>query len=274
MIEFIKEHFTLKQYILLGILAVSGISLFIIGIINLPYVISGDADNLNQMLETGEEPKKLDIVEVDVKFVLCCYAESETGYRSIRTEKKHYIVILEDNKCMSLAVKDEATIAKLEKLMSATNKYLNGYDVDFPECVHFNAIIKDLNSNAESYYKEGLNYYGLTVNDAHFLELDVSKTRGMLAASLVCSVILMIGAVMYIKSSINDKKLKASSFNALENDNSSDPLKVFANRRIDDTFEDEYTMKNTVSNNSNQENMSYSNSNTTSGTSRFTLKKD
>lgn len=275
MFDFLKK-LNAKQASFLGFLLVIGIGMFIIGLFNLPYIITGKADDLNEMVMAGEEPSNLEIVELDVKYVLEIYAWSESGYRSMRTDKFHYLVMLEDGSCISLVIKqnDTETVNSLAMLMSATSSYLSGYSDDVPETVHITAVAKSLKGEKKNYYVSAAHEYGFATKDILMYELDTSKTRGALTAMLVIGVLLIIAGIMYLRQAANDKKAKARSFAALENDINNDPLRAFNNRNLseaDDKTDNEFET-NTIS---YQSNISQSSdASNTASTSKFTLKKD
>ena len=281
MIDFLKR-LTIKQVTVLAILLVAGISMFVIGLFNLPYIITGKADNLNDIVMSGEEPQKLDIVELDVKYVLCCYAHSETGYRSIRTKKYHYVVMLEDGSCMSLAVKDDEIRANLSQLMSATKSYMNGYTVQFPEPLHVTAVVKGLKNAAVDMYLDGIRVYDISSDDIIMLELDATKTREALTIILLLGVVLMIVGIVYVKNTAEEKKTKARSFAALENEVNYDPLKTFANKneintdKVTDTISTNGSTDGSIDGRISEQQLSDTKTTTSdsTSTSKFSLKKD
>lgn len=273
MIDFLKK-LTVKQVTVLAILLIAGISMFVIGLFNLPYIITGKADDLNDIVLSGEEPQKFDIVELDVKYVLCCYAHSESGYRSIRTKKYHYVIMLEDGSCMSLAVKDEEIRTYLAQLMSATKSYMNGYTVQFPEPLHVTAVVKGLKNAGVDMYLDGIREYDISSDDTIMLELDTTKTREALSIILLFGVVLMIVGIVYMKNSAEEKKAKARSFAALENEVNYDPLKSFANKNEVNTDIVTDAISNDKDISVQQLTQSQSTTSSTVSKSKFSLKKD
>lgn len=265
MMDFLKK-LTVKQATFLVVILFVGVSMFVIGILNLPYIITGKAEDLNEIVAAGEEPDKLDIVEADIQYVLCCYGKSETGYRSIRTVKYHYVVMLEDGRCMSLAVKDEETRSYLSKLMSETKSYMAGYSVQFPEPLHITAVVKGISSQGKDLYLDGINDYGISSDNILMLELDTGKTREGLITALVIGVMLIIAGIAYLKKAAQEKRDKARSFAALESDNNNDPLKVFAARNVEEVTENAPVPPTNSGMNTQA-------SEAGAGTSKFTLKR-
>lgn len=234
MSEFLRR-LSIRNAGLLILLAIAGISMFVIGILNLPYIITGKTDNVNEIIANGDEPEKLSIVEADIQYVLGCYGISETKRRgSTLSKKHHYIVMFEDGTCMSLAVKDKETISYLSKLTSETESYLLGYTVHFSEPLHITATVKGISGEGKEYYHDALNQLGVPSDYIIELELQKGKLREVLAVLLIAGVVAVILAIRFFINSANEKKAKARSFAALDEINN-DPLKAVSYSGGDDS---------------------------------------
>ncbi len=273
MSEFLRR-LSIRNAGLLLFLAIVGIGLIIIGIINLPYIITGKTDNLNEIVANGAEPEKLSIVEADIQYVLGCYGISETKRRGATlSEKHHYVVMFEDGTCMSLSVKDKETINYLSKLTNETESYLLGYTVNFSEPLHITGTIKSISGEGKEYYHDALNQLGVPSDYIIELEIEKGNLRGILAVLLISGVVAIILTIRFFINSSKEKKAKARSFAALDEINN-DPLKAFSNSREEGSNYNydkiNYGREEVVTIESEQNSLTPQ----SSSSSKFTLKKD
>lgn len=285
--ETIRKNMTVKQIVVWSALLIFGVSLFIMGVFNITYIIAGNATDLNEYVMEGKKPKKLDVVELDVKYVLGEYAEENKTLMGIKFKPKyHFIVVLDDGSLISLSVNDEAYIRKLNNLSTYTLNMLYGYTVEEPNPVRITGVVTGMSSKCKKLYQDSLEYIGID-KDSKFvytLEVDTTKTRGMMAAAFSIGVILIVVGILYYRSCQNEKKFKKEQF-ATVGTSSLDPLSAMIQNRENATVQEEST--DTYSNNSSNYSTyngssidSDENDNltevkeTATGTSKFTLKKD
>lgn len=162
--------------IALSIIAIMGISS---GIKNWRYTFGLEVQDLNEMVLSGDVPEKGDIVSLKADYVIDWYAElNERGPRGSRIITYHCMVLLDNNKVISMSVKRGKNYDKIEKLIEQSYDYYIGERTELPDPVYFEGSIRKIDSEIEEYYYTALYLAKADPNkDAYFVELDAEQSR-------------------------------------------------------------------------------------------------
>lgn len=177
------------------------------------YMIDSTPQNINEMIEENGEPVKGEYVSVGVDAVLDWYAETEhriNGIIPVGTDM-HCLVWLDDNSFISLTVKGNKNIEKIEKIIDETYAYMC-YETDYlPTPVVFKGRISTIDSEVSRYYEDALNAWGISVSSDAGLtiyRLDIDTTQTKLKAWLMFLFIVVLDAmsIMLLVSEVKHNK--------------------------------------------------------------------
>ena len=183
------------------------------------YLFTGDAKDINQMIENGEELKVGEHVSIEVTYVVDWYAElTQRGRRTGTKITYHALAVLDSGKIISLsAKKDSAEYNKIDNLVDDTYDYITGVTYSEPITVKFTGTVRKIDSEISGYYREALTFYGYSPSgDAYMLDIDTSQERifGILGL-IVASVLALLFGFFTYGDYLEYKEKKAARIKAL-----------------------------------------------------------
>ena len=134
-------------------------------------------------------------ISYEVVACLGNYAEGTESYSFIPTgHEYYYIIMMEDGSVMPMSVSKKADKEYLDALTDATYDYLDGVTntISVPSR-EFIGTVKTQKTDAQKYYKEGLNYLKISASEGWVIRnvlFDCTSTR--------TGTILLVGGVMMI----------------------------------------------------------------------------
>ncbi len=254
------------------------LSIFIIvtSIDDLKFIITGEANDINDMIETGEELEKGNHVSIKLEYAIDWYAETNKRTRRSSNHSYHALGVLDDGRIVSIKVSVASKeYYKLDDLINETYDYLNGERTLPPTPVILTGGLLKLDPEVEQYFKLALNYMGYSQSDALYLEIDVNQKQIWSLLTFAFGVVVFVLGTMLIivnKKEKNYKKIGAKSFVVQQ---SEDELNYFDN--IPDTTinnADKETDGNEENSISDNENIYDTEKNKISSEGKFSLKND
>lgn len=155
-------------------------------------------------------------ISYEVVASLGLYAEETESYAFIPTGHEYYYMIwMKDGTVMPMIVSKKADKDYLESLTNATYDYLDGKTkaIEVPPR-EFIGTVKSQKSDAEKYYKEGLDYLKISEKDGWKIShvvLDCTDSRGGTIAMISVLLLLPIGCIAL--AIVNIKKERRKSAN-------------------------------------------------------------
>lgn len=197
-----------------GLLIVSIIALILVGVaaFALKDLMFDDVKGRYEDVVDNYTDYKEQWISYEVVACLGNYAEGTESYSFIPTGHEYYYIIwMEDGSVMPMCVSKKADKEYLDRLTDATYDYLDGVTdtISIPPR-EFTGTVKSQKSEAEKYYKEGLNYLKITAANGWVVRdvlLDCTSTRtGTILLVGGVSLIPILGFVAYIVNLGNGKK--------------------------------------------------------------------
>lgn len=188
------------------IFIILGIALAIIGCIilavNASYMISGECKDLQSYVEEAKPYPTGEYVKLEVKSAFGPYAELKKTTNGIPTgTTQYYVLWLDDDNLISLAVSGKKNYEIMDKVVSETSSSSDGYSTTTFQAEGKLENITD--KKQLQYYNEaveGADEMGLTVKT---IEIDCTDSRsslwGIFAVLVGIGVLLLIVGVSYIK---------------------------------------------------------------------------
>ncbi len=193
-----------------------GIVMLVTSIDDLKYIITGKADDINDMIENGEELKRGDHVSIKLEYALDWYAETNKRTRRSSNHSYHALGVLDDGRIVSIKVRVASKeYYKLEDLIDETYDYLNGDRTLPPTPVILKGGLLDLDKQVEQYFNSALNYIGYSQSDAIYLEIDTNQSHFYLMFGFVFGLVVTVFGTIFIILLIkekNNKKIASKSF--------------------------------------------------------------
>ena len=179
--------------------------------------------DIMQVIDEEGSPKKGEYVSVGIDAVVDCYAETKHRINGIipAGTDMHYILWLDDGSFISLMVKGKKDIEKLDKIMSETQRYINGTTDTLPAKYKLSGVISTMDSEIEGYYRQDIQYWGINESGYPIYYVQIDETQSKLGAWLmmgffaIIEVICVASLISAIKEK-NQEKLaaKAAAMNA------------------------------------------------------------
>lgn len=203
----------------IALLAIAGIVMLLSSIKNLKFIFSGEADDLNEIMASGETPEVGDVVGLKVRLVIDWYAElTERGTRGSRNITYHCMVMLDNGKVISLSVERGDNYDKIDRLIDESYDFFRGERTEPPTPVYMDGVIRKIDSEIKQYYYTGLALWKINPQqDAYILEVDTTQSRGIITIMFVFGVCITIGAVVFVVLYILNEKDKAEARKAEAN---------------------------------------------------------
>lgn len=246
------------------------------------YIFTGEAKDINQMIENGEELKVGEHVSIEVTYVVDWYAElTQRGKRTGTKITYHALAVLDSGEIISLsAKKDSKEYNQIDKLVDDTFDYLMDDSYPEPTTVKFTGTLRKIDPEIIGYYREALSYYGYSsTGDAYMFDIDTTQKRFMSILLLVIAALLAILfgvlALCGYRDYKKDKEARIKALNEpVHNKLENDPI-------FNNSFYARNNIQNQLDNSSNDDSMEIGNieveEETDSDsvyTSKFSLKKD
>ena len=204
-----------------GVIIVAGIMALYIGThIDLMF---HEPKDLMELIEEEGSPKKGEYVSVGIDAVVDCYAETKHRINGIipAGTDMHYVLWLDDGSFISLMVNGKKNIEKLDKIMSETQRYVNGNTDTLPAKYQLSGVISTMDSEIEGYYRQDIQYWGINESGYPIYYVQIDETQSKLSAWLMMGFFALIEVICVIAliNAIKEKKqeklaAKAAAMNA------------------------------------------------------------
>lgn len=138
--------------------------------------------NINKLLYEGSIKSNEDsYVEMDIDAVLDNFAETSHKSYGITTGKdQHYLVWLDDDSMIAVSVKSKKDISAMDEIMELTWDYVDGKTDEFTKTpLHLKGKIKQMSTEMRKYFKQSLDYFGITDadRDIHYYVIDCTDSQ-------------------------------------------------------------------------------------------------
>lgn len=184
--------------------------IFVMCLGDIKYILTGKADDVNDMISQGENLEVRDTVSIELEYVIDWYAElTEKGRRTGRKVTYHCLGVLDDGRLISISVKKDSKECKqIETLIEETYAYVSGETTIPPTPVKLSGTVRKIDSRISGYYHSSISMLGLTSDDYINLEIDVTQKRIYHILLFALSIILMVVSVICIMAEIKSEKEK------------------------------------------------------------------
>ena len=146
-----------------GLFAFFLIALIIFGKHTFSYTFSGKTKDANQIIASGEELKKGDIVTLKIYYLTSAYAETKGNFKT-RQSAYHYIAWLEDGSLISISAHDNGTIQKLNNYADDIYDYYLGKTNTEPAPITITGNLHKIDSKVKKFYNEQVDAAKYTLN--------------------------------------------------------------------------------------------------------------
>ena len=195
-----------------GLFAIFLIALILFGKHTFSYTFSGKTKDANQIIASGEELKKGDMVTLKIYYLTSAYAETKGNFKT-RQSAYHYIAWLEDGSLISISAHDNDTIQKFNKFADEIYDYSWGKTATAPAPITITGNIHKINSKVKKFYNEQVDAAKYTLNPntmsmerdeskfskVYNLEIDTSYSRSsMKLLSVVIILLTVLSGVAFI----------------------------------------------------------------------------
>ena len=245
------------------------------------YIFTGEAKDINQMIENGEELKVGEHVSIEVTYVVDWYAElTQRGKRTGTKITYHALAVLDSGEIISLsAKKDSKEYNQIDKLVDDTFDYLMDDSCPEPTTVKFTGTVRKVDSEIIGYYREALSYYGYSsTGDAYMFDIDTSQKRivSILLLGIAAFLAILFGILAFLgyREYKKDKEARIKALNEpVNNKLENDPIfkNLYARNNIQNDLDSNLNTESTEVENSEVEVETPDN---TTYSSKFSLKKD
>ena len=201
------------------IFIILGIVLAIIGClilaVNSSYMISGECKDLQSYIEEEKPYPTGEYVKLEVKSAFGPYAELKKTTNGIPTgTTQYYVLWLDDDNLISLAVSGKKNYELMDKVCSETSSSADGYSTTIFQA---EGKLKNISNKEQlKYYNEavdGADEMGLTVKT---VEIDCTDSRsslwGIFAILVGLGAVLVLVGIAYIKKAKNMGQVPDSSY--------------------------------------------------------------
>ena len=188
------------------------IALIIFGKHIFSYAFSGKTKDANQIIASGEELKKGDVVTLKIYYLTSAYAESKGNFKT-KQSAYHYIAWLEDGSLISISAHDYDTIQKFNNFSNEIYNYSFGKTNTAPAPITITGELHKIDSKIKQFYNEQVDAAKYTFNPntmnmekdeskfskVYDLEIDTNYSRtAMTFLSIVIIALTILSGVAFI----------------------------------------------------------------------------
>ena len=146
-------------------------------------------------------------VELYVDGVVGNYAETQHTVNFIPTgTDQHYLIWLDDDTFISVAVKDKELISQLDKIADNTWAYIN-YETDYlDKSTTIKGVVESMDSEIQGYCNTWLDELEISRSNMTYLQIDTTETPKATLFYLLFCVLMVVVSIFLLVSSLKKEK--------------------------------------------------------------------